>query len=137
MEAFIWPVRVFYEDTDVGGLVYYANYLKYLERGRTEWLRSLGVGQSELKKELQLIFVVRSVQIDYKKPALLDDQLEIVTRVSDCRGASLVFEQTVRRAAPAEAELCRAVVKIACLHSESLRPQPIPDKIKLELEDVG
>lgn len=137
MNTFVWPVRVYYEDTDLGGIVYHANYLKFMERGRTEWLRALGFDQSRLKSELNMIFVVRSLQVDYEKPALFDDKLEIVTRVAAQRRASLVFHQTIQRAEPERVVLIEAQVKVACLDSETLKPRPIPDQIRLELTNVG
>lgn len=137
MNTFVWPVRVYYEDTDLGGIVYHANYLKFMERGRTEWLRALGFDQSRLKHELNMIFVVRSLQVDYEKPALFDDKLEIATRVAAHRRASLVFHQTIQRIEPEPVVLIEAQVKVACLDSETLRPRAIPDQIKLELTNVG
>lgn len=137
MSAFVLPVRVYYEDTDAGGIVYHANYLRFMERGRTEWLRTLGFDQSRLKRELGLIFVVRSLQINYQKPAQFDDALEIVTQVMACRGASLVFHQTVRRIEPEPASLAEAEVKIACLDADTLRPRPVPSTIRTEIKDVG
>ena len=92
-QPFTLPVRVYYEDTDAGGVVYYANYLKFCERARTEWLRTLGVSQQALIDEQGLAFVVRSVQADYLASARLDDALEVVTRVAMLRRASLLFEQ--------------------------------------------
>lgn len=137
MSTFIWPVRVYYEDTDLGGIVYHANYLKFMERGRTEWLRALGFDQSRLKLELGMIFVVRSMQIEYERPAQFDDKLEIVTRVAAHRRASLVFDQSIRRAEPESVVLTTAQVKVACLDSETLKPRAIPDQIRLELTHVG
>jgi acyl-CoA thioester hydrolase len=137
VNVFVWPVRVYYEDTDSGGIVYHANYLKFMERGRTEWLRSLGFDQSRLNKELGIIFVVRSIEIEYEKPAQFDDTLEIATRVMACRGASLLFHQAVRRIEPEPASLAEAQVKVACLDAHALRPRPIPDPIRTEIKDVG
>jgi len=137
VDAFVWPVRVYYEDTDAGGLVYHANYLKFMERARTEWLRSLGFEQNALIRELAVMFAVRAMQIDFLKPAHFDDALEIVTRVDACRGASLLFAQSVVRSGREPELLCRAQVKVACLDARTLRPRPIPDKIKLEISDVG
>lgn len=137
MNVFVWPVRVYYEDTDSGGIVYHANYLKFMERGRTEWLRALGFDQSRLKQELGILFVVRSLRIDYAKPAQFDDKLEIVTRVMARRGASLLFHQAVRRVEPEPALLAEGEVKVACLDAHTLRPRPLPDLIATEIEDVG
>lgn len=137
MKASIWPIRVYYEDTDSGGIVYHANYLKFMERARTEWLRSLGFDQRRLKRELGMIFVVRSIQIEYEKPAQFDDKLEIATHVMACRGASLVFHQAIRRVEPEPASLAQAQVKVACLDARTFRPRPIPDPMRMEIKDVG
>ncbi len=137
MDAFVWPVRVYYEDTDAGGLVYHANYLKFMERARTEWLRSLGFEQNALMRELDTMFAVRAMQIDFLKPARFDDALEVLTRIEACRGASLLFAQSIHRADAGRELLCSARVKVACLDSRSLKPRPIPNKIKLEITDVG
>ncbi|MDX9884175.1 tol-pal system-associated acyl-CoA thioesterase [Thauera sp.] len=96
-QLFTLPVRVYYEDTDAGGVVYYANYLKFCERARAEWLRTLGVSQQALIDEQGLAFVVRSVQADYLASARLDDALEVVTRIAMLRRASILFEQQVMR----------------------------------------
>jgi acyl-CoA thioester hydrolase len=137
VDAFVWPVRVYYEDTDSGGLVYHANYLKFMERARTEWLRSLGFDQSRLQAELGVVFAVRSVGIDYLRPARYDDALEVLTRVTACRGASLTFAQSVRRINSQPELLIEASVKVACLNAGTLRPFPIPDDIRTEIKDVG
>lgn len=137
MNAFVWPIRVYYEDTDSGGIVYHANYLKYMERARTEWLRALGFDQSRLKQELGLIFVVRSLQIEYEKPAQIDDKLEVVTQVAAQRRASLLFHQLIQRIGTETAVLIRSEVKVACLDSQTLKPRAIPDQIRMELTDVG
>lgn len=130
--AFSWPVRVYYEDTDVGGVVYYANYLRFLERARSEWLRSLGVGQADLAREHGALFVVRAVQMDLHAPARLDDELEICTGVAELRRASLVFSQTVERPADGET-LCRATIRVACLDGERFKPRAIPEHILAEM----
>src|SRR5690606_18043544 len=96
-QPFTLPVRVYYEDTDAGGVVYYANYLKFCERARTEWLRTLGVSQQALIDERGLGFVVRSVQADYRASARLDDALEVITQVAMLRRASILFEQQLVR----------------------------------------
>lgn len=137
VNTFVWPVRVYYEDTDSGGIVYHANYLKYMERARTEWLRALGFDQSRLKQELGMIFVVHSLQIDYEKPAQIDDKLEVVTQVAAQRRASLLFHQFIQRDGPEPLVLVRSDVKVACLDSQTLRPRAIPDQIRTELTDVG
>jgi len=136
MSEFRWPVRVYYEDTDSGGVVYYANYLKFMERARTEWLRSRGFEQDDLAAREGVIFAVRSVHIDYLKPARFNDQLQVVSTLRQCRRASLEFHQRVERlsAEPGQGgTLCDAVVKIACLDRCSFRPRPLPDALVTEM----
>lgn len=124
--AFSIPVRVYYEDTDSGGVVYYANYLRFLERARTEWLRSLGFGQEELSREPGVVFAVRSVTIDFRKPARLDDLLEITLQVRKAARASFTVAQQVRRAGEL---LCEAEVRVACIDARRFVPTAIPDEI--------
>lgn len=128
---FSWPVRVYYEDTDAGGVVYYANYLRFMERARTEYLRRLGFEQDRLADESGLLFAVRAVTIDYRRPARFNDALEVATRVSAVGRASVRFEQSVRRPGPdgVTALLCEATVQVACLDRESFRPRPLPPAI--------
>ena len=126
VREFVWPVRVYYEDTDAGGVVYYANYLRFLERARTEWLRSLGFEQDALMADSGVVFAVRRVEVDYLKPARLDDALAVHARIAERGRASLVFEQEIRRGPEV---LCRGVVKVACLEAARLRPAPIPPAI--------
>ena len=95
METFVWPVRVYYEDTDSGGVVYYANYLKFMERARTEWLRHRGFEQDALLRDHRLLFAVRSLTVDYHRPARFNDQLEVVSEIAATGGASLTFVQTL------------------------------------------
>lgn len=123
MAEFVWPIRVYYEDTDSGGVVYYANYLKFMERARTEWLRAKGYEQDVLREHDGLIFAVRAVQLDFFKPARFNDALEASVMVTVCRGASIDFQQEVRRDGNV---LCSALVKIACLASDSLQPRRLP-----------
>lgn len=125
-EDFSIPVRVYYEDTDAGGVVYYANYLKFMERARTEWLRRLGFEQDELLAREGVLFAVRSVRLDFEQPARFNDALAVTTQVVRRGGASLTFAQEVRRA---DATLCRGEIKIACLDAASFRPRPIPAQV--------
>lgn len=127
---FVWPVRVYYEDTDTGGIVYHANYLKFLERARTEWLRHLGFEQSTLKQELGIMFAVHSLEIAFRKPAVFDDLLDVETSLGGHKNVSLVFDQRiVRRSGDEQAEtLCQATVTCACLDRHSLRPRAIPHR---------
>jgi acyl-CoA thioester hydrolase len=128
---FALPVRVYYEDTDAAGVVYYANYLRYLERGRTEWLRALGFDQTELAAERGIAFAVRGLQIDYLKPARLDDELVVVSHVSSLGRAQLVFEQRVERAAEA---LVTASVRVACIEVARMKAAPLPETLRARVE---
>ena len=130
---FLWPVRVYYEDTDAGGVVYYANYLKYMERARTEWLRSLGFEQDRLAREQGVMFAVRSAQIEYLRPARFNDLLHLISRISHLGRASLTFEQRVIGQGGAGELLCSGCVKVACVGAESLRPRAIPPTLIAEL----
>jgi acyl-CoA thioester hydrolase len=137
VSTFIWPVRVYYEDTDAGGVVFYANYLRFMERARTEWLRSLGFDQARLLREQGVLFAVRSVQVDYLRPVRLDDRLDVTAMICQRGRASLVFAQTVERLREHEAPelLCRGEVKIACLDARSFRPVSVPENILKALSD--
>ena len=128
-------IRIYYEDTDAGGVVYYANYLKYLERCRTEWLRRAGFDQSVLLREHQLAFVVRRVEADYLRPAILDDLIEVGLQVEKLGAAQIVFAQTVSRktATGAPELLLSARVQIVSVNSASMRPTPIPSWMKTQL----
>ena len=131
MSEFIWPVRVYYEDTDNGGVVYYANYLKFMERARTEWLRSLNFEQDALIKDEGIIFAVRSVKLDYLKPAKFNELLQVSAQISKRGGASISFEQRIYR----EGEtLCQGEIKVASLDADTLMPRPIPDAVKKILD---
>jgi len=131
-KQFNWPVRVYYEDTDAGGVVFYANYLKFYERARTEMLRAMGFEQDELMAQQNVIFVVRSVQVDYLQPAKFNDFLEVSAGLSLVKSASLIFEQTIMRQ---EKILSKATIRIACLDSNTMRPQLIPDFLKQALNN--
>jgi acyl-CoA thioester hydrolase len=129
IKKFIWPIRVYYEDTDAGGVVFYANYLKFFERARTEMLRALGFEQDELTATEGIIFAVRSAQIDYLSPARFNDLLQASAEVVLAKKASLVFDQLITRG---DDVLCKSVNRIACLDSQTMRPKAIPENI-LEL----
>ncbi|SUS07186.1 Acyl-CoA thioesterase YbgC [uncultured Defluviicoccus sp.] len=122
---FVHPVRVYYEDTDAAGLVYYANYLRFAERARTEMTRMLGLEQGKLGQERDLYFVVRRCHADYRAPARLDDLLEIATRITALGGASMEMAQVVRRHA---IELVRLDVRLACINGAG-RPVRIPEDV--------
>jgi len=133
MNEFILPVRVYYEDTDVAGIVYYANYLRYLERGRTEWIRDLGVDQSVLIEQ-GLAFAVTEVNIKYLKPARFNDLLEVVTQVKQAGRASLVFEQLVRNKENPDLIYVTADVKAVCIRMDKTKPVALPKIIMEELK---
>ena len=126
-ETFTWPVRVYYEDTDLAGVVYYANYLRYMERARTEWLRTLGIEQDAARAELGIVFVVVSCEVHYHEPARFNDELEVTVTVSDARRASLTFEQQVRRG---DAVLCSGSVRAACVAADTMKPRPLPQPVR-------
>jgi acyl-CoA thioester hydrolase len=123
MKEFNWPVRVYYEDTDAGGVVFYANYLKFFERARTEMLRSLGFEQDRLIGEDNAIFVVRSVMVDYLKPARFNEMIEVSAKIIENKKASLIFEQVITRQ---QDVLCKGRIRIACLDAQSMKPKSIP-----------
>lgn len=123
---FVWPVRVYWEDTDAGGVVYYANYLKFLERARTEWLRALGIEQTELAEQDGVLFVVRRVEADYLKAARFNDVLAVECRLVEVGRASLTLGQRVMRG---EEALLTATVKAACVKAGEFRPAKIPAHI--------
>ncbi len=137
MTEFLWPVRVYYEDTDSGGVVYYANYLRFMERARTEWLRSLGFEQSELLTRDQVIFAVRRAEVDFLRPARFDDDLRVTAGIAERGRASLTFEQRIFRAEQEEELLCGARVRVACLDATRLKPRPLPEGLRREIERVG
>jgi len=126
-----FPVRVYYEDTDAAGVVYYANYLKFMERARTEWLRELGYEQTQLAQEQGLAFVARSIAVEYLKPARLDDLLEVVSRIDSASRAQIVFNQQVERAGEL---LVTSRIQIVCVDPVrgrvSTMPHAIHDKFK-------
>jgi acyl-CoA thioester hydrolase len=122
--VFSWPVRVYYEDTDAGGIVFYANYLKFFERARTEWLRAADVGQQALRDEHGAIFVVKSASIDYHAPARLDDALNLTLSIEKLGRASVQFLQ---QAWHGDVLLASATVKVGCVDAVTLRPRALPD----------
>ena len=125
MREFSWPARVYWEDTDGGAIVYYANYLRYLERARTEWLRALGHSQHELAREPGILFTVVSLQVDYRAPARLDDELDISCAPQAEGPASLRFLQKIHRRVGGQL-LVEAQVRVACVDARTLRPKRLP-----------
>jgi acyl-CoA thioester hydrolase len=123
---FFWPVRVYYEDTDAGGVVYHANYLKFFERARTERLRLIGFEQDELRRSLGIVFAVKSVQVNYLRPARFNDSLWVSAEVAEVKRASLTFTQDIRLRLPEGEKLCEATIRVACLTEGAMRPAAIP-----------
>lgn len=121
---FSFPIRVYWEDTDAGGVVYHASYVRFLERARTEWLRAQGFGQQALREQEDLVLVVRDLSLAFLKPARLDDELQASVVLSGRRQASLLIEQVISRGDQA---LVRAQVRAACLVASSFRPRPLPE----------
>jgi acyl-CoA thioester hydrolase len=129
-EVFTWNVRVYYEDTDAGGVVFYANYLKFFERARTEWLRTAGVNQLSLAESQNVMFVVKSSAVDYHAPAKLDDELELSVIVERLGRASVDFRQEAWRLDGGKRRLlASARIKVACVDTARFRPSPIPDGV--------
>ncbi|MDE2091012.1 MAG: tol-pal system-associated acyl-CoA thioesterase [Gammaproteobacteria bacterium] len=131
--AFAWPVRVYYEDTDFGGVVYHANYLKFLERGRTEWLRHLGFEQDVLRERYGVQFVVVGMQLAFHRPARFNHKLSVSVKITDMRRASMLFDQAIIDASDENALVCSAQVRAACVDSVTLKPKPLPRAIVAEL----
>jgi tol-pal system-associated acyl-CoA thioesterase len=128
---FAFPVRVYYEDTDAGGVVYHSRYLNFMERARTEWLRASGFTQSTLTQQEQVLFVVHSMQVQFKKPARLDDELEVFSQLMEMGRGSFSCRQHIMRD---ETVLIEAQVKVACVDADSFKPTGIPARIKIALE---
>ncbi|MDN4060426.1 tol-pal system-associated acyl-CoA thioesterase [Massilia sp. YIM B02769] len=124
--VFTWPVRVYYEDTDAGGIVFYANYLKFFERARTEWLRAAGIGQQDLIESDNAGFVVKSATIDYHAPARLDDEITLTLAIEKLGRASVQFAQ---KAYKGDQLLVEASVKVGCVDLASVRPRSLPDHV--------
>ena len=131
LSVFSWPTRVYWEDTDAGGVVYHAQYVAFLERARTEWLRHRGHGQEVLRQQHDLVFAVRAMQLDFLAPARLDDLLAVTVQVRSCKRASLVFAQSILRG---EQVLLTAEVRVAVLSAASFRPKPAPDALYEEFK---
>jgi len=131
---FTWTVRIYYEDTDAGGIVFYANYLKFFERARTEWLRTAGIGQQALTESHGVMFVVKSTAVDYHAPAKLDDELKLTVVVERLGRASVQFLQEAWRVDEAQTRpLASGRIRIGCIDTRTFRPCPIPDEVLAKL----
>ncbi len=131
--VFSLPTRVYWEDTDAGGVVYHARYVAFLERARTEWMRSVGYDQQQLRDGDDLVFAVRSMRVDFRSPARLDDLLEVSVSLVDCRRASAVFAQTIRCR---DTLLLDAEVRVAALNGSDFRPRGIPQALYDQLKSL-
>jgi acyl-CoA thioester hydrolase len=129
--TYSFPVRVYFENTDAGGVVYHSEYLKFMERARTEWLRHLGYDHQVLAREHRVVFVVSSIAVDFLKPARLDDNLAVSVRLESLGRVRCIFEQEIRRE---DEPLVKARVTVACLVNESFRPAEIPPGLKRKME---
>jgi acyl-CoA thioester hydrolase len=128
--VFTWTVRVYYEDTDAGGIVFYANYLKFFERARTEWLRALDVSQHALLEQHGAVFVVKNASIDYHAPAKLDDVITLTLRIEKLGRASVQF---IQQASCGATLLASARVKVGCVEQASMKPRPLPDAVAAKM----
>ena len=130
---FVWPVRIYYEDTDAGGVVYHTNYIKFMERARTEFLRSQGIELDVMEQEYRILFAIRALSVEYRRPARLNDLLQVTVDFDAVRPASLAFRQTVLR----DGELlCEGTVRVASICVDQFRPKAIPDFMLAQLAEV-
>lgn len=125
---FNWPLRIYYEDTDSGGVVYYANYLKFMERARSEFLRHYGIEQDQLIKD-NIIFAVRRAELDYLSPARFNDELNISAKIIELKKASMLFEHKISLVSQPQNILCQGKVLVACLRADKFKPCAIPKSI--------
>jgi len=137
LNPFVWQARVYWEDTDAGGIVYYANYLRFLERARTEWLRAQGIWQRALESEVGVIFTVVELQAKYRRPARLDDLLWISCEPAREGGATIAFVQRIWRERVGDELLLTANVRAACLDAVTLKPRRLPETIVVALPESG
>lgn len=132
--SFAWPVRVYYEDTDAGGVVYHGNYLKFCERARTEWLRSLGFEQTDLRTQHGLVFVIRSAALQYLRPARFNDELQVLARVVRLGRSAFEFEQEIWRGAE---KLVTAHIVVVCVTAVGFKPVAIPEHIRMKIQEFA
>ena len=132
--SYAHPIRIYWEDTDAGGIVFYANYLKFMERARTEWLRSLGVAQQALRESTGGMFVVSETRLKYHRPARLDDELLVTAELRELGSASIIIAQRVLSKAQPELVLCEGTIRIGWVNAATLRPARIPSQVSGTLE---
>jgi len=138
VRSFTWPVRVYWEDTDAGGIVYYANYLRFMERARTEWLRSRGIEQAQLQREQGLVFVVVNAESHFQRPARYGDLLQVTCEIEKWTKVSLMFKQDVMRANDDSHEMELLVtgrVRVACVDAAKFRPRALPESVVREMNE--
>ena len=133
-QPFAWPVRVYYEDTDAGGVVYYANHLSFMERARTEWLRAQGFEQPQMAAEHGVLFVVRAVNIEYLRPSRFNDSLQVTVEVVNVGGSRIRFLQRVLRD---DEDIARATVDVVCVDTGSFRPVRLPPAMRTTIGKTG
>ena len=121
---FSFPIRVYWEDTDAGGVVYHGSYVRFLERARTEWLRAQGIGQQALRAGEDVVLAIRDMTLDFRYPARLDDELQVSVAMTERRAASLLVAQAISRG---DRVLVTATVRVACLAASTFRPRPLPE----------
>jgi acyl-CoA thioester hydrolase len=126
-KIFVLPVRVYFQDTDAGGVVYHASYVNFMERARTEWMRTHGYSNADLMKEFGVVFVVRSLKLDYLKPALLDDLLDVTAQIKEIGRSRISLLQEVRRG---DELLTEAEVHLVCVSLESFKPVSVPEVLR-------
>ncbi|MEO7774969.1 MAG: tol-pal system-associated acyl-CoA thioesterase [Steroidobacteraceae bacterium] len=133
MTPFYWTVRIYWEDTDAGGIVYHTNYIKFFERARTEWLRHMGLTQSVLSSDLGLMFSIVGLRTDFKRPARLDDELTVSCEFQAEGGASVRFQQRIWRGGPQGELLAEGETRVACLDVSTFKPKRLPDLLRKDL----
>lgn len=131
--VFYWPVRVYFEDTDAGGVVYHANYLRFMERARTEWLRSLGYQQDDLRTRFGIQFVVTSAHVEYRRAVQFNAELTVSATVARAGRASLNFAQQISLSGDRGSVVCEAEIRVACVDVNDFKPRPLPREIVAEL----
>jgi len=131
-KIFSWPVRVYFQDTDAGGVVYHANYLNFMERSRTEWLRTFGYSNAGMMKELGVVFVVRSLKLEYLKPALLDDLVQVTSQIKEIGRSRLNIHQTVLRG---DEVLVEGEVHLVCVDVKTFKPVSVPEVLRNHWKD--
>lgn len=131
--VFTWPVRVYYEDTDMQGVVYYANYFRFMERARTEWIRALGIEQDEFLRDHRRLFVVVETRAEFLQPARFNDELVVTVELEDRSRASFLLQQRIHRESADGELLCKGVVRAACINADTSKPARLPDLLLEEL----